>query len=60
MKKVIVHWVEMQTLIVPDECPTDDAYEMDEWLGANREKYVEKNASRDYEIVDVEVVQKGE
>lgn len=32
MKKVIVHWVEIRTLEVPDECPTDDVDKFEKWM----------------------------
>ncbi len=70
MKKVIVHWVEMRTLEVPDECPTDDQYAFDEWLNNDctnnpycgdpyeydDKNYVVETNVRDFEIVDVEAI----
>lgn len=66
MKKVLVHWVEMVTLEVPDECPTDNSDDFERWLydhdkssldiykyGAN---FVTKADTRDFEIVEVENV----
>jgi hypothetical protein len=44
MKRLLVHWVEMRTLEVPDDAPeTTDEFE--EWLwdnGYNREQFVVK------------------
>lgn len=58
MKRVLVHWVEMRTYEVPDDCPTDDTDEFDEWIGQNTggdtDTFVAKRDSRDYEIVYVE------
>ena len=55
MKRLIVHWVEMRTLEVPDDAPeSTDAFE--EWLwenSYNREQFVVKADQRDFEVVDV-------
>ena len=55
MKHLIVHWIEMRTLEVPDDAPeTTDEFE--EWLcvnGYNREQFVVKADQRDFEVVDV-------
>jgi hypothetical protein len=55
MKRLLVHWVEMRTLEVPDNAPeTTDEFE--EWLwdnGYNREQFVVKADQRDFELVDV-------
>ena len=66
MKKVTVHWVEMRTLEVPDECPTDDVDEFNKWMydrfpldpfdPMQIKNLVVKGDSRDFEIVDVEVI----
>lgn len=58
MKRVLVHWVEVRTYEVPDECPTDDTEEFYQWIDENTESNVDDYAiskdSRDLEIVDVE------
>ena len=55
MKHLIVHWVEMRTLEVPDDAPeSTDAFER--WLwenGYTRETFVVKADQRDFEVVDV-------
>ena len=72
MKKVIVHWVEMRTLEVPDECPTDDLTtigndDFEKWLFDHTtgninidpyclEEFAVKSSTRDFEIVDVEAI----
>ncbi len=63
MKRVIVHWVEMRTLEVPDECPTDNVDEFEKWiynngLGIHSNPYEKsgfaiKLDTRNLEIVDV-------
>ena len=55
MKHLIVHWVEMRTLEVPDDAP-ESTHEFEEWLwdnGYNREQFVVKADQRDYEVVGV-------
>ncbi len=66
MKKVIVHCVEVRTLEVPDECPTDDVDEFEKWVYNNilsmhshpyeNPKIAVKIETRDFEIVDVEAI----
>ena len=66
MKKVTVHWVEMRTLEVPDECPTDDVDKFEKWLYDHPmsdynypyhiTEYAVKLETRDFEIVDVEAI----
>ncbi len=63
MKKVLIHWVEMRTLEVPDECPTDDISDLYDWIeqqeppsGCDLENYVTKVDSRDHDIVNVEEI----
>ena len=66
MKKVIVHWVEMRTLEVPDECPTDDVDKFEEFMynkcmedpyNVNDENsFTVESERKDFEIVDVEVI----
>ena len=68
MKKVTVHWVEMRTLKVPDECPTDDSDEFEKWIYNYSFKDPKRNdpylyegfavkiETRDFEIVDVEAI----
>ena len=55
MKRLIVHWVEMRTLEVPDDAP-ETTNEFEEWLwenGYEREQFVVKADQRDFEVVDV-------
>jgi hypothetical protein len=55
MKRLIVHWVEMRTLEVPDDCP-EKTDEFIEWMvinGHDREELAVKADERDFEIVDV-------
>lgn len=66
MKKVLIHWAEMRTLEVPDECLTDNILDLYDWIaqqepcntpnGCDLEKYVTKADSRDCEIVNVEEI----
>ena len=55
MKRVLLHWVEIRTLEVPDDFPTDDVSELFEYVDS-MEKYTVKTDSRDLEIVDVEEI----
>lgn len=57
MKQVIYHWVEMRTLEVPDEAPTDDIYQLFDWIdeqGKEIEDYTVSSNTRDCEIVNVQ------
>ena len=70
MKKVLVHWVEMRTLEVLDECPTDDVNEFEKHLYDRQQMFFNKDPysiddknsftvkseTRDFEIVDVEAI----
>ena len=58
MKRIIVHWVEMETLEVPDECPTKSECKIWEWIDNNggTENFSIKRSSRDFQIVDIEEV----
>jgi hypothetical protein len=63
MKKVLIHWVEMRTLEVPDECPTDTILDLYDWIAQQEpssrcdlENYVTKVDSRDHEIVNAEEI----
>lgn len=65
MKIVTAHYVQMQTIEVPDDCPTDDIQKMWKWLEENKPKeweaegeqaFIADEQSRDYEIVDVKQV----
>lgn len=68
MKSVIVHWVEMRTLEVPDECPTDKTEEFEKWLFTHADNHpfcedpykvddcgslAMRGDTRDFEIVEV-------
>lgn len=64
MKKVLVHWIEMATLEVPDECPTEESSEFERWIYDNDKSFghepYSKNGTfcveqgtRDFEIVKV-------
>lgn len=62
MKQVIYHWVEMRTLEVPDEAPTDDIYKLQDWIykqGKSVDDYTASSKTRDCEIVDVQEIQEG-
>jgi hypothetical protein len=55
MKRLLVHWVEMRTLEVPDDAP-ERTDEFIEWMVVNRcdrESLAVKADERDFEIVDV-------
>jgi hypothetical protein len=55
MKRLLVHWVEMRTLEVPDNAP-ERTDEFIEWMVVNRcdrESLAVKADERDFEIVDV-------
>ena len=66
-KRVSVHWVEMRTLEVPDECPTDKVEDFERWVydsasnnpytsdpyDCDEKNFVIKSGTRDFEIVDV-------
>lgn len=61
MKQVVYHWVEMRTLEVPDEAPTDDICRLLDWVDLqtkNNNKtiddFIVKSDTRDFEIVDVQ------
>jgi hypothetical protein len=56
MKRVLVHWVQMEIWEVPDECPTEDEMEFTAWLVQNdpENELRVKSSSRDYEIVETE------
>ncbi len=58
MKKIIVHWVEMETLEVPSECPTKSERKMWEWIDKHggTEKFSVKKDSRDFQVVDIEEI----
>jgi len=62
MKRILTHWVEMETLEVPDECPTEDEQAIMDWIEANggTEIFCVKRNSRDYEIVTVEEIDGNE
>ncbi len=63
MKSVIVHWVEMRTLEVPDECPTDNVDEFEQYLFdrdqndpyavKSGDTFAVKANTRDFELVEV-------
>ena len=55
MKRVLIHGVEILTLEIPDNFPTEDASELFEYMDS-MEKYTVKSDSRDWEIVDVEKI----
>lgn len=58
-KMVTYQWVMIRKLEIPNDCPTEDYYEMLEWL---EEKNIKENdilikeTSRDTEIVNVEKI----
>lgn len=65
MKKVLVRWVEMVTLEVPNECPTENVTEFEQWIydhdkSLGHEPYSKNGtfttevATRDFEIVNVD------
>ena len=60
MKQVLLHWVEMRTLEIPDNFPTEDMEELFEYMDTvgddSMEKYTVKSDTRDWEIVDVEEI----
>lgn len=71
MKRVLVHWMEVRTLEVPDECPTDDESKFEQWLfdhaknspytddpykANDQHTFVTKSDTRDFEIVDVTAI----
>ena len=59
MKKILIHWVEMETLEVPDDCPTNSERKMWEWIDKNggMKRYSVKRNSRDFQVVDIEEVE---
>jgi len=67
MKTVTYHWTEIRVLELPDECPTDTADSMLDWIAENpeyssiedakdRTDYEVKRSTDGLEIVDVEEV----
>jgi len=67
MKRVLVHWIEVRTLEVPDQCPTGKVDDFERWLydHAKNDPYAMngsdmftvKSSTRDFEIVDVTTIE---
>ena len=56
LKKVVYKYTHVCSMVVPDTCPTNDVFEMFDWLninGIDESNTVIKQNRKDYEIIHV-------